>query len=120
MSHRITRVNELMKREISQILHSQFRDDTVYITITDVSVSPDLRLARVYYSVLGDPLKGREAGKFLTKHKNEIKRQLGKTITLKYLPHLEFILDPSIDRGIKLIDLMNELEPSNDEDSEQY
>lgn len=111
MSQRITRINELIRREISQILHTQYRDESVYITITDARVTPDLRNARIFYSVLGDPIKGREAGKFLTKHKTEIKRQLGKTIILKYLPHLEFVLDPSIERGIKLIDYMDELEP---------
>lgn len=116
MSQRITRVNELVKREISQILHTQYRDEAVYITVTDVSISPDLRTARVFYSVLGDPIKTREAGKFLAKYKTEIKRQLGKAITIKYLPHLEFVLDPSIERGIKLIDLMDELEPFDDEE----
>lgn len=115
MGQRITRVNELVKREISQILHTQYRDEAVYITITDVSVSPDLRTARVFYAALGDPIKTREAGKFLARHKTEIKRQLGKAVTIKYLPHLEFVLDPSIDRVTKLIDLMDELEPSDDE-----
>lgn len=111
MGQRITRVNELIRREISQILHTQYRDEAVYITITDVSITPDLRNARIFYSVLGDPIKSREAGKFLAKHKTEIKRQLGKAIVLKYLPYLEFVLDPSIERTIKLIDYMDELNP---------
>lgn len=110
MGQRITRVNELVRREISQILHTQYRDEAVNITITDVDVSPDLRNARVYYSVLGDPLKSREAAKLLSKNKKEIKRLLGKTVTLKYLPYLEFILDPSIERGVDLIDYMDQVD----------
>lgn len=120
MSQRITRVNELVKRVISQIIHTHYRDETVYITITDVSTAPDLRVARVFYSVLGDPIKTREAGQFFARHKTEIKRQLGKNITLKYLPHLEFVLDPSIERGIKLIDYMDELEPLDDQDVQEH
>ncbi|PWU06579.1 MAG: 30S ribosome-binding factor RbfA [Verrucomicrobia bacterium] len=118
MGQRITRVNELVKREISLILHTQYRDETVYITITDVNVAPDLRTAQVFYSVLGDPIKTREAGQFFARYKTEIKRQLGKVVVLKYLPRLEFILDPSIERGIKLIDFMDELEPFDDQNSQ--
>ena len=118
MGQRITRVNELVRREISQILHTQYRDETVYITITDVSITPDLRNARIFYSVLGDAIKSREAGKFLAKHKTEIKRCLGKTVILKYLPHLEFVLDPSIERAIKLVNYMDELEsPLDDQET---
>lgn len=110
MGQRITRVNELVRREISNIIHTHFRDEAVNITITDVDVAPDLRNARVYFSVFGDNIKLREAVSLLSKNKKEIKRLLGKIVTLKYLPHLEFIIDPSIKRGIELIDYMDEVD----------
>ncbi len=110
MGQRIKRVNELVKREISNIIHTHLRDEAVNITITDVDVAPDLRNARVYFSVLGDTLKLRQAINLLSKNKKEIKRLLGKVVTLKYLPHLEFIIDPSIKKGIELIDYMDEID----------
>ena len=104
MGQRLIRVNELVKREISDVLHTRYQSESVYITVSEVRVSPDLRNARVYYSVLGDDEQRRKAGAFL---KN--RRQLSKRIVLKYLPHLRFVFDQSIERGSRLNDIMNEL-----------
>ena len=54
MTNRVARVNALIYRVISEVLHRNYRSDTVCITISDVSTASDLRTARIYYSVLGD------------------------------------------------------------------
>ncbi len=110
MSQRGVRVNELIKREISDILHTRFRGEAVYITIIDVAVAPDLRNARVYFSVLGDEARIRESQLWLDKKRDEIRFQLGKRVVLKYLPHLRFLHDDAIERGMGLIDLMDRVE----------
>lgn len=109
MGQRITRVNELVKREVSKIIHTQYQQETVCITITEADVAPDLRHARIFFSVIGDALKRKEAIRFLSRFKKEIRYKLGKAIVLKYLPYLEFQLDPSIEKGVKLIDFMDEI-----------
>ena len=105
----MVRVSELVKREISDILHTRYQAESVYITITGVEVSADLRHARVYYSVLGgeeEVCRGRE---FLDREVREIRRNLGRRVVLKYLPALNFIYDVSIERGIHLNALIDQL-----------
>jgi len=109
------RVNELVKREISDILHTRYRSEAVYITITGVEVAPDLRNARVYYSVIGDEARLEEARVWLDKNRNEIRHYLGKRIVLKFLPHLTFHNDPSIERGMSVIELLDELDDDEEE-----
>tara|TARA_B100001248_G_scaffold262737_1_gene262025 strand:+ start:28066 stop:28416 length:351 start_codon:yes stop_codon:yes gene_type:complete len=113
MGQRSIRVNELVKRELSKQLHTRFQAEAVYITITSVDVSPDLRSGRVYYSVLGDALKIREAGRFFAKHKESIRRTLGKSIVLKYLPHLSFVYDPGMEHGARIGELLDEIYTEN-------
>ena len=109
MGQRIIRVNELVKREISDVLHTRYQSEAVCITISEVIVSPDLRNARVYYSVLGDEEQKRIARKFLGKQASSIRRQLSRRIVLKYLPLLNFIYDDSFERGIHLNEIIDQL-----------
>lgn len=118
MGQRNLRVNALVRQEISQILHTRYRGETVRITITDASISPDLRSGRIYYSVLGEESEQRAAKQFFSRNATEIRHQLGKRIVLKYLPHLKYFRDDSIKRGVDLLNLMDQFEqvdePSHD------
>ena len=109
MGQRLVRVNELLKREISEFLHTRYRSESTYITITGVDVSADLRKAKVYYSVLGGCEESTEARKLLKREAREIRKTVGKRIVLKYLPFLEFVYDRSIERGARLNALIDEL-----------
>ncbi|GAB4269177.1 MAG: 30S ribosome-binding factor RbfA [Opitutales bacterium] len=109
MGQRSVRVNELVKREISDILHTDYKDDMVCVTITEVDVSPDLRYARIYYSLFVEGEKARHAHRFFKKHGSTIRRKLSKRIVLKYLPALEFIQDHSLKRGAEMVDKMDDL-----------
>ena len=114
MGQRVVRVSELVKREISDLLHTRYQAEAVYITITEVEVSPDLRHARVYYSVLGKDHESQKAERFLSDHAPEIRHQMGKRVILKYLPALEFISDQSIKRGSRLNALLDEIIPEDE------
>lgn len=108
----------MLKREISDILHTRYQSESVYITLTGVEVAPDLRAARVFVSVIGDEERSRTSLRWLQDQSDEIRHYLSKRIVLKYLPHLRFNLDPSIERGVHLIELLDELEePEEDEEN---
>lgn len=110
MSNRGVRVNELVRREISDILHTKYQGDAVKVTITDVVVSSDLRNARVYYSVLGDEGDAYLAEKFFAAKHRDIRHELSQRIVLKYLPQLKFYQDDSIERGTNVLKILDELE----------
>lgn len=118
MSNRGVRVNELVRREISDILHTQYQGETVKVTVTEVVVSSDLRNARVYYSVLGDEGDVFLAEKFFAAKHREIRHELGRRIVLKYLPHLKFYEDDSIERGTKIINILDEMDQEGGGDKE--
>lgn len=111
MSNRKVRVGELVKREISDILHTRFRANAVMITITEVDVSPDNKNALVLYSVIETKdYNRRMAQQFLQKNKGMFRRELGKRIILKYLPDLTFGFDEKNQAANKVHDLIDELE----------
>ncbi len=110
MGERKIRVGELIKRELSMALHSRWRSESVAITLTEVDISPDLKKARVYYSVIGGRENVAKAGKFLMSVRNELRRIIGKNVVIKYTPELNFVYDPSVERGMKIIEVLDELE----------
>ncbi|MEO0796533.1 MAG: 30S ribosome-binding factor RbfA [Verrucomicrobiota bacterium] len=110
MPSRQVRVNELVKREISHVLHTNYRERTVSTTITEVDVSPDLRVAHVFYSVIGDQEAVAKAEKFFAQEHKNIRQFLAKAVVLKYLPKLKFIFDDSFARGSRVLDLLGEID----------
>lgn len=110
MSNRTIRVGELLLRELSLVLHSKWRSESVGITLTSADVSSDLRNARIFYSAIGGREGMANAGRFLAKNKRELKSLMMKNITLKYTPDLEFVYDYSFERGSRVMDIIEELE----------
>ena len=119
MPKRTVRVNELLLREISSILHTRYQAEAVTITITSVSTAPDLRQARVYYSVIGDDRKREEVRRFLQGARGDIRQQLGKVVVLKYLPALNFVEDEGFAKGSDLLDYMDEIASEEQEEEER-
>ena len=110
MAKRKIRVDELLKREISDILHTRYRSEAVYITITDVDISPDLRAGCVYYSVIGDENRKMECEDFLASIWHEVTRELPKRIILKYFPKLTYAYDDSLEKGHRIVELIESLD----------
>ena len=110
MSNRTVRVNELIQREISDILRKRYQSEAVAVTITEVRVSPDLRDARVFVSVIGSEELADEKLRWLRSRAAEIREEVSRRIVLKYLPKFEYILDHSAIKGARILNLLDEIE----------
>ncbi len=117
MKHRLLRVNEIVKRELSTIITRDMRFTDVLVTVNDVDVTPDLRNAHVFVSVLG---KGNHKAVIteLDDNRTALQAELSKHVVLKYTPHLNFHLDESIERGSRVFQILQEIEPAGGEDDE--
>lgn len=114
MSQRISRINELLQREVSEQMRRYYRSETAAITISDVDCSTDLRNAKIYYSVLGDDRAIEQAEALFRKIGKDLRQRVSKHVILKYFPRFEFIYDPSLERGAGIIDILDQLEEEND------
>lgn len=117
MTMRATRVGEQMKKELGDIIGRKLKDPRIgFLTVTDVRVSGDLQIAKVYISVLGDEKKREETLKGLAKAKGFIRSELGNRIRLRKTPEIHFEFDESIDYGNRIETLIHELNANKEED----
>ena len=114
MSQRISRINELLRREVSEQMRRYYRGETAAITISDVECSTDLRHARIYYSVLGDDAAVQEAEALFRRIGKDLRQRVSKHVILKYFPRFEFIHDPSLERGAAINELLDQLEEESE------
>ena len=112
MSLRNERVRKALMREISDILFREIKDPQIcgMVSITDVDVSPDNSAARVFYSVFGDESAKEKTSKALERHVGRIRHEVGKRIRLRKTPSLLFIFDDSMERGARMMELINKIE----------
>lgn len=110
MSNRTVRINELLQREISHVLHTRFAKEAVLYTITAVDIAPDLRTAKVFFSTVKRGADPEEAARWLRGRLTAISEHLRKHVQLRYLPKMEFVFDESPDRAERVLRLLDELE----------
>ena len=111
MSQRIDRVDALLREEIGQLLAREVRDPGVgFVTVTEVAATPDLRHARVWVSVIGDPGERRAALRALERAMPFVRHELGTRLRLKRIPALHVQLDDSMSRGTRVLRILDELE----------
>jgi ribosome-binding factor A len=111
MSLRLQRVRELLKREIGEVIRRQLPVGEVgLINVNDVDVAPNLHNATVYIGVLGGAEQKKRAMEALDQNRKRIQGYLGKAVVLKYTPHLRFVLDESVERGNRILRILDELE----------
>jgi ribosome-binding factor A len=109
MNQRLERVGQAIRDEISDILRREIHDPLIgFVTIMDVDVTPDLRFARVYYSVLGDAEQVQASTKGLLRARKYINGRLTDRLDLRYIPKLRFILDETAAQAQRLEQLLNE------------
>lgn len=110
------RVRELLKRELSQILLREFPvDQCGLMSVNEVLLSGDLRSATAYVGLVGSSEQRKRGAELLQEHRLRLKGLLGHAVTLKYTPELRIVLDDSIHRGNRVLELLDELErPSGD------
>jgi ribosome-binding factor A len=110
VSNRIVRINELVQREVSDILRQRHAAEAVSITVSEVRISPDLRDGRVFVAILGDAAAVADRFRWLQRKAPEIREALSKRIVIKFLPRLTYVLDKSSDRVARLLRAMDEVE----------
>ena len=118
-SNRIGRINEEIQKELSSLLR-KVKDPRVsetMISITRVETTPDLRYAKVCVSFL-EAHKANDAMKGLKSAGGWLRRELGRTLNLRYTPELMWDLDDSITYGARMLELINSLEVKHDSDEE--
>lgn len=104
------RVAELIKREVSRILLSKIQDPRLRgFTITRVEMSPDLKLAKIFVS-FGGQEKEEEKYEALKKATKFIKGELASRIRIKFMPEIVFVADPTLEKAIKVVELLSRME----------
>jgi ribosome-binding factor A len=109
MKHRQLRLNELVKRELSGIIARELTFEGALVTINDVDVAADMRNAHVFVSVLGSSQRDNVLNK-LEENRPALQAELSRKVVLKYTPHLVFHLDRSIERGSRIIEIMDKID----------
>lgn len=114
---RMRRVNELLREVVADEV-ARLKDPGLgFVTITSVDTSPDLRTARVYYSVLGDAAQRVSTAAALGRASSRIRAATGEQVRLKYLPKIEFEFDEAIDRGMRMEELLRHLGEEDESDA---
>lgn len=114
MSHRIDKVEHLIKEEISLIfLHKLSNLNLGFVTITNVRVSPDLKLAKIYLSVLEKEKRSLVLDKIEDK-KGYIRTELAHRIRIKFIPELKFFIDDTLDYVEKIEGLIKKIHENDD------
>jgi ribosome-binding factor A len=120
-TRRVSRVAELIKREVSQMLLSGIKDDRVgagMVSVTDVDVSGDLQHAKIYVSIYGSDEAKAETMAGLKSATGYVRSELGARVRLRRTPEVLFVEDRSIERGNKVLSLLNQLENSRPKENQ--
>jgi ribosome-binding factor A len=117
---RSTRVGDLIREEIADIIMHKLRDPRIgFVTVTGAEISEDLRHATIYLSVLDEERRKDTLG-IIRASASFIRGELGKRLRIKYIPFLTFRIDESIEYGMKIDRLLDEIKaeerPEDDED----
>ena len=111
VSQRTARVDELLRQEIGEILGRGIADPRIgFATVTDVETTPDLRHAKVWVSVIGQPAERDAALAALRGAMTYVRHELGGRLRLKRIPDLHVHLDDSAERGTRVLQLLSDLE----------
>lgn len=111
MTTRTARLDELFRQEITAILARDLADPRIgFATVTAVETAPDLGHARVWVSIIGRPEEREATLRALQGAMVVVRRELGLRLHLKRIPRLHVQLDPSIERGTRVLQILNELE----------
>lgn len=121
-SRRVARVAELIKREVSQMLLTDIKDDRVgagMVSVTDVDVSGDLQHAKIFVSIYGTPEAKVETMAGLKAATGFVRSELGRRIRLRRTPEVVFQEDNSLERGDRILSLLNRLSQEREAHEEE-
>jgi ribosome-binding factor A len=116
MSQRMRRVNEAVREVVSEGV-GELKDPRIgFVTVTGVETSPDLRSARVFVSVLGSEAKRRKTLAALAAAHGVLQARVARELRMKRTPQLAFEYDPTVERGVRMTQLIDELAPEPDDE----
>lgn len=119
MSKRTDRVQEATKEVLSEVIQRELKDPRIgFVTITRVDVSPDLRHAKVHFSVLGTPEEVERTIEGLKSSRGFMRAELGKHLRMKYLPEIELVREAANDEAIRLSKLLRKVEEELEEEGD--
>jgi len=111
---RLERVRELLKRAIGEAIRREFNvNDVGLISVNDVDCAGDLKTASVFISILGTADQQKRGLAKLTEQRARIQELMAKAVVLKYTPVLKFVVDDSLVRGNKVMQILDELEKNS-------
>lgn len=120
MTNRVRRVAELMKHELADILNKDFEFGGAIVTIHEVDMTPDLKQAHVYLGVIGREDLQSEALHKLRKAAGAISTKLRRRVIIKNSPNLHFELDDSIERGVRVLNIIEKIDELTPPDEPPY
>ncbi len=110
MKNRLDRVNELIKRELSELVRREITFTAKLVTVQEVDITPDLKHAHVYIGVLGTLDEKKQALAALHDHRQRFQKELAKRVVIKWTPQLHFALDTAGERGDRVLNLLDQLD----------
>lgn len=114
---RITRVNELIRRELGTQLYRVVNRpdfDTAAVTFTHALTSVDLRSCRVLVSIRGEPAEQERMLTILKRFRTDFQSAISQNVVLRYTPQIHFVLDHSVEKGDQILQLLNQMEASGE------
>jgi len=107
---RTDRVGHLIQMELSQLILHKVKDPRLgFVTVTHVDVMPDLKSARVFFSIMGDEKSKSASQTALQKAAGFLQKEIGNVLKLKYTPKLHFCIDDSLDRGLEIDEVIRKI-----------
>jgi ribosome-binding factor A len=120
VSVRSEKVGSLIKEELGLIFQRNFSmSDYGFLTVTDVVMSPDLKIAKVYVSIFGDQERKKTSFAKIEAQKPSIRSMLGHAVQLRYTPEILFYLDDTLDRAMKLENIFHKIHESDTKKDEE-
>ncbi len=120
-SRRVSRVASLIKREVSQMLINGIKDDRVgagMVSITDIDLSGDLQHAKIFVSIYGSEEAKAQTMEGLRSSEAFVRKELGHRIRLRRSPEITFVEDNSLERGDRMVHLLNEISRNRQQSEE--
>ena len=110
MSLRLERVRELLKREIGEVIRRELPvNEAGLINVNDLQVAPNLKNATVFIGILGGEAQKKKGMEMLEQKRKRIQGMVARGVVLKYTPRLRFLLDESVERGNRVLKILEEL-----------
>jgi ribosome-binding factor A len=109
-------MRELLKQEVSDIIMREIKDPRLgFLTVTDAEITSDMRHARIFFTILGDEQERKQSMDVLKHAQHFVRQEFGKRVRMKTLPDIQFVYDDSVDRGVRIFELLEEIKKDEPE-----